>query len=229
MSVAEVRKALAPGVDTFGAIDPSTPLLEGDQPQGIIQQLGGLETFWNNQDRPFVDPESRAWFLLTLNNWRMVQNDELTTRTVQVPVEGGGTQTQIVYGVRGLRQFTLQVRCESMAQDNNAIAFNYLDALMTAMQSQTGRDLFKANNLSFVEFGPNGAVNVDERVDQRWRSHAIVEAEFYTAICVEEEPSNCWIQKAIVSSNLIDLDGEAIPVPPAWKDHVIDGGAPAQT
>jgi len=227
VTVADVREALAPGVDTFGAIDPSTPLLPGEKPQGIIQQLGGLETFWMNQDRSFMDPEVRAWFLLVLDGWRRVQTDELTTRTVDVDGEGNvvpdgtGVGQRIIYGVTGTRMFTLQIRCESMAQDNNSISLGYCETLMTAIDSQRGRDLFKAAGLSFIDFLPNGIINVDEPADQRERSHAIFEADFYAGICVEEEPSNLWIQKALASADY----GDGAGVPPAWLNHLIDGNA----
>ena len=219
MSVANVREALAPGVNTYGAIDPTTPLEQDEQPIGVIQQLGGLETFWPNQDRPFMDPETRAWFLLTLNNWRMVQEDQLTQETIVV--DGN---TQIVYGVKGTRQFTLEIRCESMAQDNGLISFNYMERLMTALKSQRGRDLLKASCLALVDFGANGIINVDEPVDQRWRSHSILEIEMYTGIEVKEEPSNLWIQKIIASADY----GEGLGVSPAWLNHVIDSGEAAQ-
>ncbi len=178
--------------------------------------------YWMNQDRGYMDPCGRTWMLLQLKTWRNGPYD-LISRTVQVEVNGELTN-QVIYGITGYKDFRVEVRIESNAQDDDMISFNPMDDLMTGLRTFGGKEALLKQEISLVNFEGQEAINVDVPVDDRMRSHAILEMNMRASYTIEEEPSDCWIQKAVVSSNVVDAAGESLPIPPNWKDLLIDGG-----
>ena len=200
MSVAEIRKFLRP----------------------FVEQFGKLPTFWLDQDRRQVPPKERAHFLLSIESWGALFVAEVRTRMVDI----GGGDERIVFSVNGYRGFILEVRCESYAQDDDRTAFGFLDTLMTGVRTQPAKDDLIAADVAFKDFGVIGAINVNEAFDQRMRSVGILEMNMIAAICVEEEPNNCWIQKTLVTSK-VKSGSVILPVPPNFENLLIDGNDPS--
>lgn len=198
--------------------------------RSIVEDLGGLKTGWENQDRKYVPPDTRAHMLLSFTQWGGdVAVDELRFSTAVNeagdPILDSGGNEQIVASVVGRRDAIVEVRCESFSQADENVAEGYLDTLMSKLKLPAGQAALVAANIALQGFGAAGALNVDESLDQRVRSVAVLELLLGTVVCVEEEPNNCWIQQVLVTSKVKDPAGQLLPVPPNFNNLLIDGGA----
>lgn len=122
----------------------------------VFRDVMGLDVYWRDRERPFVDPDDGCIALLHTIATGSVGGDEFRQ-------EYNSTSQKIDLTQAGIRTFTVSVLVESYDQGDETQALEYVERLRDALERSQILELFRAINLTVREIGtPNDLSGVED-------------------------------------------------------------------
>jgi hypothetical protein len=157
---------------------------------------------------------------LTIQVLNVVGSGDDEERREDVPAGATGQDApwagQLRTRIVGHRKVTYRLVCDALDNTDQAWAWATIERVRTRLRRSTSRDALGAANASLHSVG--AALEANFRAEGRVHNRVLLDFALNVRIDdVDEAPTN-WIEHVVLSSEVADVDGAVLPVPPNVTD-----------
>lgn len=184
----------------------------------VVKALTKLPTHWKNQKDNVMVPKLVARVELDGPlNIEPVGEDEVQ----YVDAFDDDDLPVVNPTVVGQREFDITVRVVSRSQTGNKTSQYWLELLRTALRRPSVTLELNDAGLAVLTIGKSASF--DAPFEERWESIAIANLRLSTVVVDIGDSASEAITQIALSSDIDNVDGEALPSPPNLDDVIITG------
>lgn len=171
---------------------------------------------WFDGKRSHINTEVRKELTLRVTNVASAGEDE--RRYTQETVDGDVVLTESMVG---LRKFTLQVRVDSYDHDPDCDnwCWSMTERIRTRLRRSSSVATLEAACLSLLDVGPS--IDASFVFDQHAVNAALFDCTFYAAFTDSDPVPQGWIEYAVLTSQITDVDASTVPSPPNYTGESV--------
>jgi len=146
--------------------------------RSLFEDLGGVQTVWQDKRRPYIDPRGQAVTLLRVRTTETIGTDDRRFADLGLPIP----ENTIEESQNGYRRTSLDVRVESFRHDDDRFAFNAVSDIRTRLGWLSSLAALREMNVALIR--ASQAIDLNNVItDDRITSVATLDLLLNIGVC----------------------------------------------